>query len=172
MGSNLDKSWHLAENADEVKVAEFEFQLWRIFNSFVKWQEDCQRFACGEVLSAQELAILHIIRMKEQPKNIYELCRLLNRDDPHNIQYYVKKLAKMGLVEPLTGQTGTKLAYRITESGLKNTQKYRDARHDLLIKLLNDLGLDKIDIEGATTVMSFLRGIYDEASRLAAAYKC
>lgn len=171
MELSFDKSWHLSQDTDEAKLAEFEFQLWRVFNSFVTWQEDCQRYVCGQPLSAQELAILHLIRMKDQPKNIYELCRLLNRDDPHNVQYSIKKLVKMGLVKAIEEKTGAKLAYQTTNLGIENTQKYRDARHHLLIKLLKNLNLDNLDIEKTSMVLSFLRGIYDEASRLAATYK-
>ena len=101
----LDKSWHLADTKDEVSVTEFEFQLWRAFNSFIQWQEDCQRYICGDDLGVHDIALLHIIRMNDRPKTIYEIGRLLGRDDPNNIQYSIGKLLKKGFVEKMPSET-------------------------------------------------------------------
>ena len=67
MSNKLDKTWHLADDNEAVMVTEFEFQLWRVFYSFLKWQEDCQ-YIGNEPLTGYELALLHIVRMKERQK--------------------------------------------------------------------------------------------------------
>lgn len=172
MPPKLDKSWHLAENDAEIQVTEFEFQLWRVFYSFLRWQEDCHRYVCGSDLSGYELALLHIIRMKDRPKTIYEISRLLNRDDPNNIQYGLSKLIKLGLVEKDKADTSEKaLSYRITQQGRKSTDDYSLARRNVLIELFKQYDLDSLKLEQVAKTLNSLIGIYDEGSRLAAAYK-
>jgi predicted MarR family transcription regulator len=171
MTDDLDKSWHLAETQQEVDVTEFEFHLWRVFYGFTRWQEDLQRYICGDDLTAAELALLHVIRMKDRPKTIYELSRLLNRDDPNNIQYTITKLIKQGLIEKVVGasQGSAKRAasYQITALGTENTNKYNDGRKAVLIKLFE--GSD-LNLSEATKALISAKAIYDEASRLAASY--
>ncbi len=170
MPEKLDKTWHLAKDAAEVKVTEFEFQVWRCFYGFLRWQEDCQRYACGDSLTGNELSLLHIIRMNDQPKTIYELSRLLNRDDPNNIQYSIGKLIEKGLVakEKITPKV---LHYRITKEGIKNTDTFCKARSAILVELFKKFDMDRLDVEKITEGLSAIKGIYDEASHLAAAYK-
>src|SRR3990167_4266280 len=172
MSAILDKSWHLSQEPEEAKVTAFEFQLWRVFYGFLKWQEDCQQCVANETLSGYELALLHLVRMNEQPKTIYELSRLLNRDDPNNIQYGLGKLIKLGLIKKVKAESLKKaLAYQITVKGKQNTDAYRNARCDILIKLFKNHGFEKLKIEEMTQILMTMKGIYDEACRLAASYK-
>lgn len=166
--NNLDKTWHLAENEDELKVTDFELQLWRVFYGFLRWQEGCERSANGTDLTGNELAVLHIIRMKDRPKSIYDIGRLLNRDDTFNIQYSIRKLLKMGLIEKCKFAQKI-LAYQITEAGTKNTDIYTRARRSILIDLFikeSDLTLTEM-----TKTLTKLKAVYDEADRTAASYK-
>jgi predicted MarR family transcription regulator len=78
---DIDKKWHLAENEKESELSDFELQLWRVFNGFLTWQEQCEQSANADDLKAYDLAVLHIIKMQDRPKTIPELCRLLNRED-------------------------------------------------------------------------------------------
>ncbi len=172
MTEELTKKWHLAENHDEELVTEFEFKLWRVFNGFTRWQEDCEQFVCSDPLNATELAILHIIRMKDRPKTIYELARLLNRDDASNIQYSLVKLIKIGFVEKAKTESKKKApSYTLTEAGLKNTTLFTDARRNILIDLFRRHGLEHLKIEDVANTLTLVKGIYDEASRIAASYK-
>ncbi len=169
MTSKIDKTWHLAKNEQEVKVTEFEFQLWRVFHGFTRWQEDCQKYVFEETLSANELALLHIIRMNERPKTIYDLSRLLNRDDPNNIQYGITKLIKLNLIEKAKTERSKKaISYQVTEYGIKHTEVYCEARSSILIELFNK---SDMDIESATKILQQMHALYDEASRIAASYK-
>lgn len=172
MENKLDKSWHLAKDDDSINITEFEFHLWRMFYSFLRWQEDCQQYIGNEPLTGYELALLHIVRMKERPKTIYEISRLLNRDDPNNIQYSLGKLIKMGLVEKVkTDSTKKTLSYQITNDGITNTDSFQEARQHLLINLFKDSDgvMEKIGM--VTKQISRIKPIYDEASRLAASYR-
>jgi len=172
MTRKIDKSWHLAQTEAEILVTEFEFQLWRVFYGFLRWQEDCQSYICNYDLTGYELALLHIIRMKDRPKTIYEISRLLNRDDPNNVQYGISKLLKLGLIEKVKSTSSKKaLSYQATPLGVQNTEDYLIARRNILIELFEEVGMDNIGIKKATKALNLTKGIYDEASRIAASYK-
>ena len=85
--------WHLATNTTELILSDFELSLWRVFNSFTRWQQDCEAAIASDGLIAEEIGILHIIRMGDRPKTIYEIGNFLNRTDMPNIQYTVRALS-------------------------------------------------------------------------------
>lgn len=172
MANKFDKSCHMGEAEDEIQITEFELQLWRVFSGFVIWQEDCERYVCNDTLSASEIALLHVIRMNDRPKTIYELGRLLNRDDPNNIQYSLSKLIKFGFIEkdkPMAAQKT--LSYKITEAGMNNTDAFTEARKSILFDLFKNIGIGELGLEKITNALIKINGIYGEASRLAASYK-
>ena len=102
MNPLIDKTWHLAKTEEETRLTDFEFHLWRVFYGFMRWQEGCEKVANQTDLTGSELSILHIIRMKDRPKTLNELMRLLNRDDNFNINYSLKKLIKNGLIQKIS----------------------------------------------------------------------
>lgn len=165
----FDKTWHLAANEFEVKVTEFELQLWRVFFGFLRWQEECETSVNGIDLTGHELAVLHVVRMKDRPKTIYDIGRLLNRDDAFNIHYSIRKLLKMGLIEKTTFKSGKRtIAYQITLAGIKDTDAYTEARRHVLIEMLkqeHDLNLDEI-----AKTLAKVKAVYDEADRAVASY--
>lgn len=167
---NLDKSWHLAEGDFEVEVTEFELQLWRAFFGFLRWQEDCESSVNATELNGNELAVLHIIRMKGKAKTIYDIGRLLNRDDTFNIHYNVKKLLKMGLIEKTKFAQGGKrtIAYQATAAGIENTDAYTEVRKRVLINMIKEE--PDLNLRELTKILSKLKAIYDEADRAVTAY--
>jgi predicted MarR family transcription regulator len=174
MSENLEMTWHLAETGEDLKLINFEFLFWRTYHSWVRWQEDCQSCVAEDGLTAPEIALLHIIRMKGRPKTIYEVGRLLNRDDTPNVQYGIKKLVDLGYVDKVDIKTGAKkaVAYKITPKGIKNTDAYAMARQNILLKMLEGYkDANLIQFEQATKVLSIMKGIYEEASRLTASYR-
>jgi predicted MarR family transcription regulator len=162
-------AWHLAETPTEMEITEFELTLWRVFHGFLRWQEDCERSANNNELSGQELSVLHVIRMKERPKSVIDVSRILNREDVFNLNYSIKKLLKMGLIEKTKGTVKKGATYQITDFGIQNIDSYVKARKQLLIHLFEKetaLNLPEI-IKGLTKI----KGIYDEGSKLAASYR-
>lgn len=161
--STIDKKWHLAQTEAEIGVTEFELQLWRVFYGFLRWQEECEKSVNGTGLTGNDLAVLHVIRMKDKPKTIYDVGRLLNRDDNFNIHYSVKKLLKIGLIEKAVSPSSLKkpVYYQATQEGVKNTNAYTEVRRSILI----DMFLDKNDLnlEELTKTLIKLKSIYDEA---------
>lgn len=164
----LDRTWHLAENDDEIKVTEFELALWQLVHGFIRWQEDCESCVNNTDLTGNDLAVLHIIRMKDRPKTYYEIARLLNREDIFNIKYSIRKLEKSELIRktPSKDKTAT---YEITDAGIKNTEDYTKARRAILIELYKHepgLSLEKI-----TQALIKLKALYAEAGSIAASYR-
>lgn len=170
MNSLIDKTWHLAKTEEETKLTDFEFHLWRVFYGFIRWQEGCEKVANQTDLTGSELSILHIVRMKDRPKTLNELMRLLNRDDSFNITYSLKKLIKNGLIRKVASDTHNKktFSYEITEAGIKNTDTYTAIRKNVLIELFakkRELNLDKL-----SDVLSELIAIYAAADRTVLSY--
>ena len=171
MAKSLDKTWHLAESELEIELSEVELSLWRVYYSFARWQEDCQKCVPnGHGLNVNEIALLHIIRMKDKPKTVYEIGRLWNRDDTPNILYIIRKLVKLKLIEKFKSADSPELAYRITESGLENTQVYTELRKNILIELFKKHAAE-FDFPSLAEAHARMNAIYDEAGRKATAHK-
>lgn len=62
MNPSVDKIWHLAKTEAEIKLTDFEFQLWRVFYGFIRWQEGCEKVANQSDLTGSELSLLHSYR--------------------------------------------------------------------------------------------------------------
>lgn len=169
---DLERKWHLGESEEELEIIDFEFLFWRTYHIWIRWQEDCQAAFNNDDLNAQELALLHVIRMKDRPKTIYELGRLLGRDDMPNIQYNVKKLVGLGYVKR-TNNVSTKktVAYEITKKGIENTSNYAENRKKILLKIIRDHQLKPEQFLEASKFLSVLKSIFEEASHAAAFYK-
>lgn len=165
----VDKSssWHLAQTDMEVQITEFELQIWRLFNGFLRWAEECERMVNNTGLDGFDLSVLHIVRMKERPKSIADIGRLLNRTDNFNLQYSIKKLLKKGLVRKIeqTPNYSKSTMYEITPEGVKNTETFTTARRKILIDQYirhADLSLSEV-----TKTILKLKSIYDEAEQAA-----
>lgn len=163
--NSLD-TWHLAGNEDEIKVTDFELQLWRVFYGLQRWQEECEKNANGNILSSNELAILHIVRMKNRPKTLTDIERFLNRNDTHNIRYSINKLLKMELIKKTKSAfSGKNYYFEITDEGKKDTDNYSRMRKFILIHMFKESGLDLKDL---TKSLTKIKAIYDEADRAVA----
>ena len=163
----LDKSWHLARGENDGKVTEFELQLWRVFYSFIRWQEECEKSINGSRLTGNDIAVLHIIRMQDKPKSPFDVGRLLNRDDTFNIKYSIQKLLKLNLIEKVKINQDVKtLYYQVTEQGKENTDLYTQIRKSILIELFQQTS--EIDLIVTAKTLSKIKSIYDEADRAVA----
>ena len=168
---SLDRTSHLARDPTGVTVTEFEYAIWRFSAAFVRWQCDCMSCATAAGLSGQDAAILHVIRMRDQPKSLSEIARLLNRDDGANIQYSLKKLLTAGLIEKAASASKKQTSYTVSEAGAAATAAYSEHRRTILLTMIERLHDPAHDIAHATRTLDLLIGIYDQASRIAATYR-
>ncbi len=160
---SVENNWKLASNEEANKVMEFELQLWRVFYGFLRWQEECENNSNGTMLTGNELAILHIIKLHDKPKTITDIERILNRNDTHNIRYSINKLIKMGLVKKtLSNFSGKNYFFQTTEAGDKNTENYTKMRKLFLVGMFSESSLD---LQEVIKNLTKIRSIYDEADR-------
>lgn len=178
MAHIVDKMWHLAANEDEVLLTDFELSLWRVFNGFIRWAEDCNRCVSDYDLDGFELAVFHVVRIKDRPKTVYEVGRLLNQEDISSIQYVIRKLLDKGLIEKvkIKGKTSPNTSgpkfinYQVTETGKKIIDDYVQVRKDILVNMIK--GFDEFNrLEEVAKILSRMIGIYDECGRIAATYR-
>lgn len=161
----LDKTSHLAKTNEEVQVTDFELQLWRVFYGFIRWQQECEHNVNGTNLMGEDLSVLHIIRMKDRPKSVPEIARLLNRNDNFNIQYSIRKLLKTGLIQKAKLPDSKQAAYITTQTGILNTDKMAIARKNILINAIKNAGLQLVE---TTQMLMKLKALYEEAEHTAA----
>lgn len=165
--SHTKLSWHMGKTEEELKFVDFEFLFWRTYYSWIRWQEDCQNAISDDYLTAYELAILHVTRMKERPKTVYEVARLLNRDDIPNLQYGIKKLIDLKYLEKVDVKDGPKkaIAYQATQKGIDNTNAFAKAREELLVQMLRDYKALDVSFDEANKVLTLMKSMFEEASR-------
>ncbi|HVV67485.1 MAG TPA: winged helix DNA-binding protein [Gammaproteobacteria bacterium] len=161
------RSWHLAQDESETEVTNFELQLWRVFYGFVRWQEECEKSTNDTNLTGHELAVLHVVRMKDKPKTISDIGRILNRNDMFNINYSLRKLMQKGLVKKSRSGKGVKaFFYEITAKGIEDTDAWSKMRRDVLISAFMK---DKtIPLKEMANNLMKIKSIYDEADSIVA----
>jgi predicted MarR family transcription regulator len=161
----LKSNWHLARNAREILVTEFEFALLRIAAAFERWQSECFGSVADQRLGPICNVILHVVRLKDRPKTQAEIARLLSRDDIANVQYSMRKLQQAGLIERAPGGRRKSVAYRVTRRG----------RRVLRAKVLMERipSLERWDERIATTQdsLDMMRAVYEQAALMLATHR-
>lgn len=161
-----EDSWHLSQNQAESEVTNFELQLWRVFHGFLRWQEECEKSTNETGLNGHELAVLHIVRMKDKAKSISDIGRILNRNDLFNINYILRKLLKKKLVKKLRAGDGQKaFLYQITPEGIENTQVFSDMRRKVLVQ---EYMKETIPLRQLADNLIKIRSIYNQADSIVA----
>ncbi len=167
----LDKHWHLARNDNEIQLAELEYSLYRVFAAFERWQSECVAAVANKPLHSTENTILHVIRMKDRPKTISEVGRLLNRDDIPNLQYAIRKLLKSGLIEKCKNNKKKGITYKVTPLGSRVSDDYAELRATQLMPLLESVhNWDEL-IETSRRMLDLMNGIYDSAALTISAHR-
>jgi predicted MarR family transcription regulator len=161
--------WHLAESPAEAELAGFEFSLERVIQAFYRWKSDCMAAVADVGLSGHDTSVLNVIRMKDRPKGLSEICRLLNREDSSNIQYAIRKLLKAGLIQKTGGASRKGTAYTVTEAGRDATEAYAALRREILLALTGSIEASGENVRQAAHVLDLMTGMYDQASIQAAA---
>lgn len=161
--------WHLATNASEVHLTDLEFALMRTFESFVRWEAECIGSSTGHTLSGNENTLLHVICMRNQPKEMKDLQRITNRQDVANIQYGLRKLLKLGLIEK-TGSGRTGVFYSATPPGVEACERFAKLRQDVLMAALRQLPRFDSANDSAIVQLVDLERAYETASRELASF--
>ncbi|MGF7122159.1 MarR family transcriptional regulator [Rhodococcus sp. TAF43] len=157
------RRWHLAENAYEEALTAFEFAILQVEGSFQRFAVQSIRVAADLDLGFNEVVALHVVRMQERSKDTATIAQLTNRDDLPNLQYNLRKLVSMGLLERT--KSGTSSVFTVTAKGREITDRYAQLRRQTLVSNLEELSDITTKMHHAVRSMQVLTGLYEAASR-------
>lgn len=149
----------------ETKFAEFEYAIWHLGAAFARWRRDCLGSVSDVSLSSTEASILHAVHMNGTAKGLVEIGRLLHRDDMTNIQYGLKKLGQLGLIEK-RGNSRKNMTYAVSARGDEIIGAYLDQRRKVLLRLFQQVAPAPDDLDTLILQMHVMIGIYDQSGDL------
>ncbi|WP_020101639.1 winged helix DNA-binding protein [Mycobacterium sp. 360MFTsu5.1] len=141
----------------------FEFALLQVDGEFQRFAVHAMQVAGDLDLTVNEVVALHVVRMQERPKDTATIAQLTNREDLPNLQYNLRKLVTMGLLERT--KSGTSAVFRVTEKGREITDRYAALRRQMLTSNLTELADVTAKLQHAVRSMNVLTGLYAAASR-------
>lgn len=148
------------------EMSEFEFGLIVAGNAFHRWIVHCMSAAGLKDLTPLDVLVLHHVTHRARDKRLADICFIMNVEDTHLINYSLKKLLNLGVVE--SSKNGKEVTYASTQAGRAYVQRYREIRESCLIDSMNaDDGLNR-DIGELARLLRVLSGMYDQAARAAA----
>ena len=160
-------SWHLARTETERRLSEFEFRLERLAQAYYRWKAACLAAVCDVPLTGDDVAVLNVIRMGDEPKRLSEVGQLLNRVDVPNLQYATRKLTRAGLIETEGYSSRKETRYRATEAGRAVTEAYAAVRAATLPPMLEALEGWPIKSEATRLQLDVLASLYAQAAQIA-----
>ena len=156
---------YMTGSDDASSLTRCELAMIRANEAFARWAFFLHKGVSGTTLGAQDVYLLHSIRMRGGAQNLSELLLFLNRNDVSTIQYSLRKIGQAGLIERITGNSRREAGYRLTEKGDQATRDYADLREDILVALVNDINGMKQALESAAAAMERLTGLFDQSTQ-------
>lgn len=160
-------SWHLARTETERRLSEFEFRLERLAQAYYRWKAACLAAVCDVPLTGDDVAVLNVVRMGDEPKRLSEIGQLVSRVDVPNLQYATRKLVKAGLIETEGSSSRKETRYRTTGLGRAVTEAYADLRAATLPPMLEALEGWAEKSEAAGSHLDLIAGVYAQAAQVA-----
>ena len=158
-------SRHLATE-ESWALSEVEFGMTVVYNAFQKWIVRCAAAAGQKDLSPIDVLVLHNINHRDQEKRRVDISFMLNIEDSHTVNYALKKLVNLELVEK--EKRGKEIFYSASPKGKKLCEDYKVIRDQCLITGLNSIEKDNDELSNHAEILRMLSGLYDQASRAAA----
>lgn len=165
--SVLSATGHLSATPIEARLTELEFGLEQLAQAYYRWKSLCFRAVSDFTLSGEDVAVLNTIRMGDDPKQLSEIARLLNRTDMANLQYALRKLARADLVENTGSPSRRETRYRVTSVGRAVTDAYARLRAEVLLPLLGMAGASPDDFAALQRTFATLSRQYEDAGHQA-----
>ncbi len=160
-------TWHLARTETEKRLSDFEFRLERLAQAYYRWKAACLAAVCDVPLTGDDVAVLNVVRMGDEPKRLSEVGQLLNRVDVPNLQYATRKLVRAGLIETEGSSSRKETRYRATEKGRAVTEAYAALRATTLPPMLDALDGWAANLETTSVQMDLLASLYGQAAQVA-----
>lgn len=142
-----------------------ELAMIRAIEAFQRWTFFLHKSISGTVLGAQDVWLLHSIRMRGGAQNLSELLMFLNRTEVSTLQYSLRKIEQFGLIERTTGSSKREAGYRLTAEGVAVTDAYARLRDDLLVGLVGEVNNFVPALEAAAATLERLTGLYDQSTQ-------
>ena len=158
-------SAHLV-SPQSAEMSEFEFGLIVAGNAFHRWVVHCMTAAGLKDLMPLDVLVLHHVTHRARDKRLADICFIMNVEDTHLINYSLKKLQGLGVVE--SSKNGKEVTYGPTEAGKDFVARYREIREGCLINALKADDALNHDIGELARLLRVLSGMYDQAARSAA----
>lgn len=146
----------------ETRLSEFEYAIWHLGAAFARWRRDCLGSVADTPMSNTEASILHAIHMYGTEKGVMEIARLLHRDDLANIQYGLKKLGQLGLIEK-RGNSRKNMTYVVSDTGKAIVDAYLEQRRAILLRLFERAAPSADSLSDMILQMHVMIGLYDQA---------
>lgn len=150
-------SWHLSE---------FEYGMIIAHHAFSRWMVRCMNAAGYSDFSPLDVLVLHNVNHRQREKRLVDICFVLHIEDSHTVNYSLKKLIKLNLIQK--EKRGKEIFYTTTEEGSRACKEYRQVRERCLTSVYRNLENEDSEITEAATLLRLLSGLYDQASRAAA----
>ena len=160
-------SWHLARTETERQLSDFEFGLERLAQAYYRWKAACLAAVCDVPLSGDDVAVLNVVRMGDEPKRLSEVGQLLNRVDVPNLQYATRKLVRSGLIETEGSSSRKETRYRATATGRSVTEAYAALRAATLPPMLEALDGWAAKSETTSVHLDLISSLYAQAAQVA-----
>ena len=160
-------AWHLARSETERRLSDFEFGLERLAQAYYRWKAACLSAVCSVPLTGDDVAVLNVVRMGDEPKRLSEIGQLLNRVDVPNLQYATRKLARVGLIENYSNSSRKEARYRTTEAGRAVTEAYAALRATTLPPMLEALDDWAGKSETTSLQLDLMSSLYAQAAQIA-----
>ncbi|RQR76551.1 MULTISPECIES: winged helix DNA-binding protein [unclassified Burkholderia] len=165
-------SSHLDRTAAMRRLSDFEFRMERLAQAYYRWKAACFSAVCSVALSGDDVAVLNVVRMGDEPKRLSEIGQLLNRVDVPNLQYATRKLVKAGLIETEGKPSRKETRYRTTDAGREITDAYATLRGATLPPLFDALEEGVRDLEKMSVQMDLFASLYGQAAQVALSQRC
>ena len=160
-------SWHLARTETERRLSDFEFGLERLAQAYYRWKAACLAAVCDVPLTGDDVAVLNVVRMGDEPKRLSEIGQLLNRVDVPNLQYATRKLVRAGLIETEGSSSRKETRYRATATGRSVTEGYAALRAATLPPMLDALDGWAAKSETTSIQLDLISSLYAQAAQVA-----
>jgi predicted MarR family transcription regulator len=160
-------SWHLARTETERRLSDFEFGLERLAQAYYRWKAACLAAFCDVPLTGDDVAVLNVVRMGDEPKRLSEIGQLLNRVDVPNLQYATRKLVRVGLIETEGSSSRKETRYRATATGYSVTEAYAALRAATLPPMLEALDGWAAKSETTSIQLDLISSLYAQAAQVA-----
>ena len=161
-----------------VELSEVEYGLIVASNAFGMWMVKAMSAALAEMeqnadLGVLDILCLHSVNHRGRAKKLADICFKPNVEDSHTVNYALKKLVKVGLVQ--SEKQGKEVFYGTTNMGKALCMAYRDVRESCLVDKYAAFGdgtgkPNAASLSEVARQLRLLSGLYDQAARSASGF--